>query len=471
MRKINLIFGLAIAFFCIQAQTYAQPKLDREQNERIKELEEKIKDLEKINKPSLKKNYRNDIGNLNKKIDALKKQLNDLGNSKNNSHEILNGISISGQMTLIYQSSDYSAHKNSTGTFSTDLVVEKKLKNGVFHFDLQFANGAGVDANAQGGAMVNNDVMEDTSHHNQPYLAKAFYEHTFNPFGNYNLILDIGRFGVNDFFDLGLEVSDSATQFLNQAINNNGAFDFVQDLSGHGYTYGIRVGLENTNWGLDLAVFSSDSFLDNIEKKNSLVAGIKWTPEWVNERRSLFQVYTFKNYGEYGEFSSSGTFVTQNSSAINTETNADTLDKGGFGVSINQPLPGGLNLFAKYGKQDDDRDVRHYQDMDESIMLGVSLQGAKWSRENDAVGLAYHIGKLTGNHKKAHEAGYTSLFDRSSGIGTGNYGDERVLEVYYRYTLTEFSGLSADYQQISNFSYNKNSKDVNFMALRYNLSF
>jgi high affinity Mn2+ porin len=108
--------------------------------------------------------------------------------------------------------------------------------------------------------------------------------------------------------------------------------------------------------------------------------------------------------------------------------------------------------------------------MDESIMVGASLQGFNWSRELDAVGLAYHVGRLTGNHRLAHEKGYASAFDRTNGIGNGNYSDETVLEAYYRFGLSDSSSISADYQLISNFNYDQNADTVNFMALRYNLS-
>jgi hypothetical protein len=115
--------------------------------------------------------------------------------------------------------------------------------------------------------------MEYSPNHNKPYLAKAFYEHTVSVLDEYILTIDIGKFWVNDFFDVGIEVSDQTTQFLNQAINNNGAFDYAQDLEGHGYTYGFRIGLNNDLFGVDTAFFSSDSYFENIDKKYSVLVG------------------------------------------------------------------------------------------------------------------------------------------------------------------------------------------------------
>ncbi|MCK5919869.1 MAG: hypothetical protein KAG66_02945, partial [Methylococcales bacterium] len=328
--------------------------------------------------------------------DGVKLETNDISkrpetDEPGSPESALGGFTISGQSTLIYQSSslnlksgdlknsdgtnlsnatlDTYQHKSSNGTFSADLIVEKKIGDfGYFQLDLQFANGPGIDSPLQGGAMVKNDVMEYSPNHNEPYLAKAFYEHTVSVFDEYSLTIDIGKFGVNDFFDVGVEVSDQTTQFLNQAINNNGAFDYVQDLKGHGYTYGVRLGLNNDLFGVDTAFFSSDDYIENIDKKYSVLVGVMFTPEWFPGLRSIYQVYGFTNFGEYARFDGEGNLISKDLDLIDTSANRDNLNKSGFGISINQPLPHGINLFAKYGQQDDTRDVRHYQDMDESYM-------------------------------------------------------------------------------------------------------
>ncbi len=406
----------------------------------------------------------------------------------------LEGLSITGQSTVIYQSSSLKLkpgqlfHANGTPlsstelaplqhhsgdvTFSADLIIEKKFSDTDYlQLDIQFANGPGVDAPLQGGAMVNNDVMEDPNHHNEPYIAKAFYEHIWRFAQNWAVTMDIGKFGVNDFFDVGKDVSDQTSQFINQAINNNGAFDYVQDLEGHGYTYGVRFGVGNDLVLLDAAFFSSDSYLQNISQKNSVVAGLTLTPEWYPGIKSIYQIYGFSNFGEYARFDNQGNLISKDPSKINTADNADDLTKTGFGISINHSFPSGINVFAKYGQQDDSRDVRHYQDMDESYMLGFDIHGENWSRENDVFGMAFEIGRLTGNHRKAHEKGYSGFFDRSAAIGKGNYGDERVLEMYYKYAVNSFVHISADYQWINNFYYSRLIGDVHMFAGRLNVSF
>jgi len=409
------------------------------------------------------------------------------------------GITISGQAAMTYQTSNLNLdvgdlknssgnnltanelsafnHKDGAGSFFANLTVKKEFNdNELFQIDIQFANGRGVDANLQGGVLVNSDIKEDPNNHNHAFLAQAFYERIFNLPKDYNLTFDIGKFAVNNFFDIAHEANEN---FLNQAIINNGAFDYAQDLESHGYTYGSRVGLANNFIGFDLGFFSSDSYLDNINDKHSIVAAITLTPTLGQNLAGQYQIYVFSNKGEYAAFNSNGDFLTKNIDTnsdgvidgFNSENNIDSLNKNGFGINIIQNLSDKIGIFSKYGKQDDDRDVRHYQDQDESFMVGVNFNGAFWSRSADEIGIAYQLGRLTGNHRKAHEKGYNSHFNRTGGIGVGNYGDESVIEAYYKLVFGKNTSLIFDAQHISNFYYSKKIGTVNFFAVRFQVFF
>lgn len=210
------------------------------------------------------------------------------------------------------------------------------------------------------------------------------------------------------------------------------------------------------------------------------MGAITLNPKFFGNLDGKYQFYVFSNRGEYGSFDDNGNFVTKNVDAdldgvgddINTQQNADDLNKNGFGISLTQAINDKINIFAKFGKQDDDRDVRHYQDQDESYMIGGNFSGEFWSRSNDEIGVAYQVARLTGNHRKAHEKGYGSFFNRfDSGIGQGNYDDESVIEAYYRFGLSDHSSISFDAQHISNFYYNKNIKHAEFLAARFNAQF
>lgn len=398
-------------------------------------------------------------------------------------------ITITSQLTTIYQTSELKlkqgdlkdangnnlnnaelasySHKNNDITVSGTIGFRKKLNNSNFwHLDLQFANGEGVDNALQGGPRVNNDVMEDPSNPYEIYVARFYYHASLKFFNDNKINFDIGKFAINDFFDIGPENSNQTTQFLNQAIANNGAFDFSQGSDGHGYSYGTKIGINNDYAAFDLGFFSSDGYLRNITEKYMLIAALTFRPKF-NDLDGIYQFYTFSNRNQYGAFDNEGNFLSNDPSTIGKSRNQDNLNKNGFGISITQGITPNINIFAKYGKQDDDRDVRSYLDIDESYMLGSNFSGTLWGRNNDQIGLAYQIARLTGNHRKAHEKGYESFLDRSAAIGVGNYDDEEVLEIYYKYGFNKNNSLSFDIQNISNFYYSKNIGAVQFYALRF----
>tara|TARA_Y100000768_G_C23982609_1_gene686748 strand:+ start:961 stop:2118 length:1158 start_codon:yes stop_codon:yes gene_type:complete len=380
-------------------------------------------------------------------------------------------LTLGGQMTIIYQTSSISEHTSGAATFSGDLFISRELEQGSIFLDLQYARGAGVDAAQFGGAMVNNDVMQDPEHPEQPYLAKLFYERKFSLKKEHDLTLHIGKFGVNDYFDLSPYADDQTILFLNQAINNSGAFDYAQDLKGHGYTYGWHAEYQYKEWSIDLGHFSANGDLDQINNQFSLLYGLKWRPKGKGELPDLFQVFAFINKGEYGSFDHQGDFLTSDKERINTKENKDRNDKKGVIVNLNYSLSRQVHLFAKFGQQDDNRDVRHYQDMDRSTVIGLLIDAPFKRRPLDALGFALERGELTGNHRKAHERGYQSFFNRSSGIGSGNYKPETVAECFYRYQWDPHFQISLDYQWIHHFNYDRNRADAHFVGSRLHLDF
>ena len=60
-----------------------------------------------------------------------------------------------------------------------------------------------------------------------------------------------GKFGMVDFFDVNDVGSDSHLQFMNWAIDQNGAYDFAADT--RGYTWGAIVEYQDRKWGFRFA--------------------------------------------------------------------------------------------------------------------------------------------------------------------------------------------------------------------------
>src|SRR5208337_236296 len=118
--------------------------------------------------------------------------------------------------------------------------------------DLESAGGGGI-GNALGlAAYVNLDVVRNPSLGSKPYLARAVLHHSFfRQSEQRRLDVYAGQFSTVDWFDVNAVGSDSHTQFLNWAIDNNAAYDYAADT--RGYSRGVLVQWTTANWELRAA--------------------------------------------------------------------------------------------------------------------------------------------------------------------------------------------------------------------------
>src|SRR5262249_7523366 len=111
----------------------------------------------------------------------------------------------------------------------------------------------------------NLDAVTDPTLNQAPYLARCMFHHvialspttgesasgplsTFADLPTRRLELRIGKLSMTDFIDTNSAGSDSHLQFLNWAIDQNGAWDFPSDP--RGYNWGIMAEYQGPLWGM-----------------------------------------------------------------------------------------------------------------------------------------------------------------------------------------------------------------------------
>jgi carbohydrate-selective porin OprB len=97
------------------------------------------------------------------------------------------------------------------------------------------------------------------------------------------------------------------------------------------------------------------------------------------------------------------------------------------------------------------------------LTLAVEHAGSNWGRSADAVGLAAGLLKTGSRYQVASQDG--SLQGYASG------GNERLMEIYYRYQVNEKLSLSPDFQLITRPGGDGNASRVRVAGLRANLGF
>jgi hypothetical protein len=100
--------------------------------------------------------------------------------------------------------------------------------------------------------------------------------------------------------------------------------------------------------------------------------------------------------------------------------------------------------------------------------LGALVKGSRWHREKDLCGIGFAQGWLSSPH-----VAYLGMGGIDGFIGDGaiNYRPERVVDIFYSYSLFNSVWVSLDYQHIDNPAYNADRGPVNMYGARAHVEF
>lgn len=139
--------------------------------------------------------------------------------------------------------------------------------------------------------------------------------------------------------------------------------------------------------------------------------------------------------------------------ARNTATPVDSAavrkyrSRTGASLNLEQQLRSDLGWFARLGKAADNVEPYEFTDIDRTVSAGLSLQGTRWHRPADHVGLAVIDNGISGERKRYLNAGGLGIL-----VGDGrlpHQGPEQIIETYYPPAVVQAAQLSFDYQWIN----------------------
>jgi high affinity Mn2+ porin len=293
------------------------------------------------------------------------------------------------------------------------------------------------------------------------------------------LVLTVGKFAVVDIFDTNPYANNPKTDWLNWALINAGTFDYAADA--WGFTYGATGEWYQGNWTLragifDLSATPTDAFntigygLDPTFRQFQLVGEIeKRYSLW--QQQGAIKLTGFVSRGDAGYFKDAISLYQETALNINDAIAAVRQYDSRPGVSINlaQPVSDTIALFGRAGWADGNIEPWDFTDIDQTVSGGVSLNGKKWGRPDDTVGIG---GVINGISKAFTEF----LNDGGLGILVGDgklphYAPEKIFETYYSYALTPALALSLDFQLIAAPGYNPQRGPVPIGAVRLHAQF
>lgn len=294
------------------------------------------------------------------------------------------------------------------------------------------------------------------------------------------VVLTVGRFFVIDIFDTNKYANDPRSNFLNWSLINAGSFDFAGDAWSS--TYGAAAEWYQGPWTLrsgifDMSVvpadgansapsygldphFSQFELVEELERRYKL---------W--DQPGTIKVTGFLIRGRMGTFANALALSQATGLDVSEALDAVRSYQSTSGVSLNlaQQVSDTVGVFARAGWANGNMESWDNTDIDRSVQLGVSLNGKRWNRPDDTIGIAGVLNGISAPHQAYFNAGGLGIV-----IGDGQLphpGLEQIIEAYYSYAVNSWMDISADYQFIRNPAYNTDRGPANVFGGRLHLHF
>jgi carbohydrate-selective porin OprB len=292
-------------------------------------------------------------------------------------------------------------------------------------------------------------------------------------------VLTGGQFSTLDIFDDSRYAKDPRVQFLNWGNMTYLAYDYAADA--RGYSWGLAGEWYLDNWvmrasrmiapklpnGRDLNWQIFNAYGDQIEVERQ--HNIAKLPGKVS-------VLAYRNKMILARFSDATNYLIQNNAqgtqAINNvRTNAQI--KTGIGINAEQALTKDVGIYGRAFTSDGHTETMSFTEADNSLSIGLSINGNGWSRPSDTIGLSMMQNGLSSYRRNYLQAGGVSYFigDYAGPGQTISYQPERIGEIYYNALLVKNVLAGLNFQYINNPAYNAARGPVSILSFRSHAEF
>jgi high affinity Mn2+ porin len=281
------------------------------------------------------------------------------------------------------------------------------------------------------------------------------------------VVVTVGKFAVVDVFDTNRYAHDPKNDFLNWSIIEAGSFDYAADA--WGYTYGVAVEWSQQWWTIRTGLFTLSKVPNSKELDTHLFDQYQFDQEF-EERHTLFgqpgklKLLGFLSHGRMGRYADATAIALQTGMPADIAAVRTMRIRGGVSLNLEQQLAEGLGLFARAGWSQGQLEAFDFTDINTTISLGLSINGARWGRPDDTVGVAMAVNGASGDAKQFFAAGGLGIL-----VGDGQLlhsGPEYILETYYSVAVFTFAKLSLDYQFVDHPAYNRDRGPVSIFGFR-----
>jgi high affinity Mn2+ porin len=285
----------------------------------------------------------------------------------------------------------------------------------------------------------------------------------------HRLELRFGKMSTADLFDVNPAGSDSHLQFMNWAVDNNGAFDYAADT--RGYTWGLVVEYQGPRFevrlgemlmpkvanGPDLDYGIADSRADNLELEIKYARAVGW--------RGTLRLLGYQNHATMGSYREAMDAAAGMPGVVPDVTAHRRRGrvKRGFGMNLIQEVGGEVRVFGRLGASDGDFETFAFTEIENTVELGADVTGARWRRPTDRTGLAFVSNGISEAHRDYLRLGGRGFLLGDNGL---SYARETIVEHYYNLHVWRGLFFAEDLQLLVNPGYNADRGPVWVFSLR-----
>jgi len=417
-------------------------------------------------------------------------------------------VNIHGQTTYINQrynnfTSSYSgmnsmsAQKSMAYTWSGTLFFGARVApNTDIYFNPEVVSGVPFSDLVGLGGFSNGEATKAAGLNAKFYSARAFLRQTINQEGDKvvleneanqitqtvssnRVVLTAGQFSTLDIFDDSRYAKDPRIQFMNWGNMTYLAYDYAADA--RGYSTGLAGEWYLSNWvmraarmlapkspnGRDLNWQIFNTYGDQIEVERQ---------HNIADLPGKVSVLAYRNRMILARFQDATNYVVANNAqgtqAINN-VRTNYQYKTGVGINGEQALTKDLGIYGRAFTSDGHTETMSFTEADNSISVGMGLNGTSWSRPKDTIGISMMQNGLSSYRKNYLQSGGVSYFIGDyAGPGQAiSYRPERIGEVYYNATVIKNVLAGLNFQHINNPAYNAARGPVNILSFRIHAEF
>ncbi|HXR84942.1 MAG TPA: carbohydrate porin [Hanamia sp.] len=381
-----------------------------------------------------------------------------------------------------------------TSITSTLFLGKKLWKDAAFYFDPEISGGEGLSGSVGVAGALNGETYRVGSSAPSVFIARAYFQQQIPLSTSYEnvdddinqikgkaaserIVLSAGKFAISDFFDNNEYSHDPRTQFLNWSLMSDGAWDYPANT--RGYTFGIVAEYFKQNWAFRLSSVAVPSIANSPKMEYDFSKAHSETFEiekkiFVHKMPGTLRFLFSEMFSRAPSYQQGIKALQSNNNYVLNVISGDTEGKtyGGkkftMGFSGDQQLGKSLGIFMRAGWNDGKYATWAFTEIDATASAGISINGNKWNRAKDILGIAAVVNGISSDHRNFLKAGGYGFI---IGDGKLNYAHEGILEAYYNALVTNFFSLTLDYQFVNNPAYNKDRGPVNAFAIRGHVSF